>query len=149
MDPLVRYYVHQAGRDRGGNGIGPIYSNSSFLQIGHGFGSILGMLWRSFVCPLLWQCAKAMGSEAIVTGRNIITDMAQNTDPKPKIRDIVRRNMAESVHRVIKKMSGQGRKRKSATSSKREGKVKKAKKQPVRGTNKTTKKKKIKRNIFS
>ena len=67
----------------------------------------MGGLWRSVVLPLLWQGAKAMGSEAIVTGRNIITDMAQNTDPNPKIRDIVRRNMAESVHRVIKKLSGQ------------------------------------------
>jgi hypothetical protein len=31
--------------------------------------------------------------------------MAQNTDPNAKIRDIVRRNMTESAHRVIKKLS--------------------------------------------
>ena len=50
-------------------------------------------LWRSFLRPLLWQRAKAMVSEALVTGRNIITDMV---DPKAKIRYIVRRNMTES-----------------------------------------------------
>jgi hypothetical protein len=94
MDPLVRYYLHQAGRGRGVNVIGPIYSNP-FLQRGHGIGSFLGGLWRSYVRPLLWHGAKAVGSEAIVTGGNIITDMAQNTDPNAKIRDIVRRNMTE------------------------------------------------------
>jgi len=36
---------------------------------------------------------KAMGSEALVTGQNIITDMARNTDPNAKIRDILRRKV--------------------------------------------------------
>jgi hypothetical protein len=40
---------------------------------------------------------KAMGSEALVTGRNIITDMARNTDPNAQLRDIVRRNVTESA----------------------------------------------------
>ena len=44
-----------------------------------------------FLGGLPWQGATAVGSEAIVTGRNI-TDMAQNTDPNAKIRDIVHRN---------------------------------------------------------
>ena len=77
MHPLVRYYLHQAWRGRGDNDIGPICSYPPFLQLGHGIGSILGGLWRSFVRPLLWQGAMAVGSEAIVTGRNI-TGMAQN-----------------------------------------------------------------------
>ena len=58
----------------------------------------------------MWQGAKNVGSEALVTGRNIISDMARNTDPDEKIRDIVRRNVTESVHNVINKLSGQGAK---------------------------------------
>ena len=65
MDPLVRYYLHQAGRGYGGNGIGLIYSNPSFLQRGHGIGSILGWLCCSFVIPLLFHGAKTVGSEAL------------------------------------------------------------------------------------
>ena len=84
-----------------------------------------------------------MGSEAIVTERNI-SYMAQNTDPNARIRDIVRRNMSESAHRVIKKLSGQGRKRKWATSTKVGGKAKKARKQPGRGSNTN-----LKMDIFS
>ena len=106
MDPLVRYYLHQAGRGRGDDGIGPIYSNPHFLQRGHGIGSFLGGLWRSSVRPLLWQGAKTVGSEALVTGRNIISDMA---NPDAKIRDVVRRNVTESAHRVLNKLSGRGR----------------------------------------
>ena len=76
MSPLVRYYLHQAGRGRSDNGIGPIYNIPHFLQRGHGIGSFLGGPWRLFVRPLLWQGSKAVGSEALVTGRNIRTDMA-------------------------------------------------------------------------
>ena len=63
-------------RGRGDNGIGPTYGNPPFLQRGHGICSFLGGLWRSFVRPLLWQGAKAVSSDAIVTERNIISDMA-------------------------------------------------------------------------
>ena len=102
MDQLVLYYLHQAGTGRADNGIGPVYSTPTFLQRGHGIGSFLGGLWLSYVFPLLWQCSKAVGSEAIVTGRNIIGDMAWNTDPNARIRDTVRRNGTEWAHRVIK-----------------------------------------------
>ena len=91
----------------------------------------MGGLWHSFVRPLLRQGAKTVGSEALVTGRNIISDIARNTEPDAKIRDIVRRNMTESVHMVINKLSGRRRKRKRVvTSAKIEGKVKKSKKKP-------------------
>ena len=109
MDPLVRYYLHQAGRCHADNGIGPIYKIPPFLQRGHGIGSILGGLWLSFVRPLFWHGAKTVGSEALAAGRNILTDMAE---PSAKFRDVVRRNMRDSAHRVLKRISGQGRKRK-------------------------------------
>ena len=69
-----------------------------------------------------------MGSEAFVTGRNIISDMARNTDTDAKIRDIVRRNVTELALRVINKLIGRGRRRKrDMTSAKIGGKFKKAK----------------------
>ena len=51
--------------------------------------------------------------------------------PNAKIPDIVRRNVTDSAHRVLNKLSGQGLKRKRATSNKR------AKNQPSTGKNKT------------
>jgi len=89
------YYLHQARRARGDNDLGPIYSNPYFLQCGHVFTSFFGGLSRSYVHPLQWQSAKAVGSEAIVRGRNIIAEMAQNTNHKAKILYIVRRNLTE------------------------------------------------------
>ena len=79
-------------------GIDPIYRNPSFLQRGHGIGSILGGLWRSFVRPLPWHGAKTVCSEALAAGQNIITDM---TDPDAKFRDVLRRNVRDSGHRIL------------------------------------------------
>ena len=59
--------------------------------------------------PLLWHGAKTVGSEALAAGRNIFTDM---TDPDEKFREVLRRNVRDSAHRVLKRLSGQGRKRK-------------------------------------
>ena len=61
-----------------------------------------------FMRPLLWHGAKTVGSEALATGRNILSDMA---DPNAKFRDLVRRNVRDSAHRVLKRLSGQGHKR--------------------------------------
>ena len=41
MNPIVRYYLHQAGRGYGGKDIVPIYSVPHFAQWGHGIGSVL------------------------------------------------------------------------------------------------------------
>ena len=68
------YYLHQAGRGRGDNSIIPIYSNPRFLQRGHGIGIFCwGM---AFVrASLAMAGCEGRESEAIVTGRKIITDM--------------------------------------------------------------------------
>ena len=63
-------------------------------------------------------------------------DMA---DSNAKLRVVVRRNVSEWAHWVIRRLSGQGRKRKRATSAKRRKQSSRAKK----------KKKNIKRDIFS
>ena len=82
---------------------------------------------------MLWQGAKTTDSVALVTRRNSILVMSRNTDPNAKIRDIVRRNVTESAHAVINKLSGQGRKRKGVVTYTKiggGGNVKMTKKQP-------------------
>jgi len=63
-----------------------------------------------------------VGSEALAAGRNIITDM---TDRNAKFLDVVRRNVHDSAHRVLKRLSGQGRKRKRGKGRKQSSRVKK------------------------
>jgi len=50
MDPLVQYYLHQAGNAAAGSrgkhdGIGPIYAAPPLLERGYGIGSFLAWLW--------------------------------------------------------------------------------------------------------
>ena len=75
-----------------------------------------------------------MGSEALATGRNKLTDMAE---PNAKLHDVSRRNVSDSAYRVLKRLRGQGSKRKRATSAK-------GGKQPS-----TCNKKNLKSDIFS
>ena len=81
MDPLLKYYIRQAG---GGNDdVGPIYILPS--QRGHGIGSFLSGLFRA-VRPVLWSgkkdfgkaTLKALGNEALRTGGRILTGIADN-----------------------------------------------------------------------
>jgi len=55
-------------------------------------------------------------------------------EPNAKLRDVVGRNVRDSAHRVLKRLSGQGRKRKRGKGGKQSSRVKK---------------KNIKRDIFS
>ena len=92
MNPLTRYYIHQAGGGGGGgrDGIGPIYSVPPFVQRGHGLGSLLGGLLLS-IRPLfvsgLRTAGKALGREALRTGGKILTDIADN--PQTGIKEII------------------------------------------------------------
>jgi hypothetical protein len=82
MNPLVQYYLRQAGRgERGDNGIGSIYGVPHFVQRGYGTGNLLSGLFRT-VRPILWSGAKsvgrqtfrALGREALRTGGKILQD---------------------------------------------------------------------------
>ena len=88
MNPLTRYYIHQAGGgDGSGGGVGPIYSVPPFVQRGHGLGSLLGGLFRS-IRPIFFfglrTAGKALGREALRTGGKILTDIADN--PQTELR---------------------------------------------------------------
>jgi len=154
MDPLVKYYIRQAGG--GYDDVGPIYVLPS--QRGHGIGSFLSGLFRA-VRPVLWSGAKdfgkatlkALGNEALRTGGRILTGIADN--PTVSAHDIISKNVTEGLQNLSgRMMSGQGRKRKRATSRTSRKKTKRIKRSPH--TSKTKRKSKraaktTKRDIFS
>ena len=113
MDPLVRYYLRQAGRGYSGRkgGIGPIHSVPTIYQRGYGIGSFFAGLWR-MVKPILWSGAKTVGRETLRTGGKILSDMADNSDGTPA-GDIV----AKHARELIGKLKGGGRKRKAKTAA--------------------------------
>jgi len=111
MDPLVRYYLHQAGHGGRHDGIGPIYAATPFLQRGYGIGSFLAGLWR-MVRPVLWSGAKTVGRETLRTGGDNLTDIARSSgDENP--RDIIKRRLNETAENLIGKLRGRGCKRKA------------------------------------
>jgi len=132
MDPLVRYYLRQAGRDLT-NGIGPIYEAPPVLQRGYGIGSFLTGLWLT-VRPILWSGAKILGRSTLRTGGDILSDMARSTGGE-STRDIVSCRVNETAQNLIGKLRGRGRKRKA--------------KAVKRKKNNGTKKKKITKEISS
>ena len=111
MDPLVRYYLHQAGRGYSGSGggIGPIYSVSPIYQRGYGIGSFLPSLWR-MVRSILWSGTKTVGRETLRTGSKILSDMAENSTGMPA-GEIVSKHARE----LMGKFKGRVRKRKTTT----------------------------------
>ena len=84
MDPLVRYYLHQAGRSTD-NGKGPVYAVPLFHQRLYEIGSYLGVLWR-MVRPIVWRGAKTVGLETLHTGGKNLSDIAENDSPDVKPR---------------------------------------------------------------
>jgi hypothetical protein len=122
MDPLAQYYRRQAGRGR--EDIGPIYSTPPFIQRGHGLGSLSSGLFKA-LRPILLSGAKsvgkeafkALGSEALRTGGNIIRDIAEI--PPTQTADIISKHVVASTQNMINKLrgSGGGRKRKGVSSA--------------------------------
>ena len=157
MNPLTRYYIHQAGGGGSGGGVGPIYSVPPFVQRGHGLGSLFGGLFRS-IRPLFFSglrtAGKALGREALRTGGKILTDIADSPQT-----GIISKHVQSTVQNLGTKMTGRGRKRKRrstsrvARKSKRPKRTTKKKKESIRkrGVTKrrTTHLSAIKRDIFS
>ena len=110
MDPLTAYYINQAGEGLG-DLIGPFYRGSFHVQQGHGIGSFLSGLFR-MVRPILLSGAKAVGRETLAAGANILSDIAaQKSNPK----QIIANRVTESTNRLVSKLRGRGRKRRSTT----------------------------------
>ena len=105
MNPLVRYFLHQAGRGTD-NGMGPVYALPLFHQRGYGIGSYLGGLWQ-MVTPIIWRGAKTVGRETLRTGRKILSDIAENDSSDVKPRYFV----SKHARNLIGKIRGRCRKR--------------------------------------
>ena len=87
------YFDHQLGGSNAiSSGINRVYVGSSY-QRGHGIGKFLGGLFRKAL-PLLSRGTKAIGREALRTGINVLSDIAQAVPLK------------ESVHRRAKESGG-------------------------------------------
>ena len=112
QDPLLQYYLHQAGRGSHG-GIGPIYTVPPFLQRGHVLGSLLSGLFR-LVRPVLWSGVKAVGRETLRTGGPILSDLAYKTPGDVKPRHFIAKHVSDSAQTLIQKLRGKGRKRPAA-----------------------------------
>lgn len=105
---------HQTG---GGNaissGISRIYVGSPY-QRGHGIGKFLGGLFRKAI-PLLTRGTKAVGREALRTGLNVLTDVAQSVPLKESVRKRVKESGGNLKRKVEEKfdayMEGDGYKR--------------------------------------
>jgi len=118
MNPLTRYYIHQAGDAGTGGGVGPIYSVPPFVHRGQGLGSLLGGLFRSIRLLFfsgLRTAGKAFGREALRTGGKIPTDIADN--PHTEIKEIISIHMLSTVQNLGTKMTSRGRKRKRRSTS--------------------------------
>jgi hypothetical protein len=121
MNPLVRYYVNQAGLGGygHGSGIGSIYAVQPFVQRVHGIGNILGNLWR-FVKSCLWSGAKSLEQDSLRTGGRILSDIADKS-PDVSAGDIVSKHVSESTQNFVWKLRGGGhRKRKGPQIRKKE-----------------------------
>jgi len=107
MDPLVPYYLRQAGRGHT-HGIGPIYEAPPVLQRCYGIGSFLAGLWRT-IRPILWSGAKTLGRETLRTEGDILSDMTRSTGVESP-GDIVSRRVNETAQCLIAKLRRHGRK---------------------------------------
>jgi len=76
-----------------------------------------------------------LGREALRTGGNILTDIADN--PQTRIKEIISTHVQSTVQKLGTKMTGPGRKRKRRSTSR----VARKSKKPKRTTKCTTKKK--------
>jgi hypothetical protein len=122
MNPLVQYYLHQAGRGKT-DGIGPVYVLPPFHQRGYGIGSYLSGLWRVFR-PFLWKGAKRVGRETLRTGGKILTDIA---DSESNPQHIISSNVTEAINRL----RGSGKRKRKTTTTIRAKRVRKSTKRDI------------------
>lgn len=116
-DFYSEYYIRQAqGIQHGGN-----YTGSG--QKGAGIGSFLGGLFRR-ILPLLSSGAKAVGTEALQTGVNLLRDAITGKSLKESVGDRVNeagKNLSKKASLKLQSMVGSGhikkRKRKKYHSS--------------------------------
>ena len=107
MESLVSYYLHQAGRGHADNGI------ALYTQMRLTFSAVMesAVFWEA-CCVRLCVFALARCQVRGFRGTSYRTKHTDMADPNAKFSDVFRRNLRDSVHRVLKRLRGQGRKRK-------------------------------------
>ena len=135
-DPLLQYYLHQAGRGLHGR-IGPIYSVPPFLPHGHELGSFLSGLLR-LVRPVLWSGVMAVGRETLRTGARILSDLADNMAGDVEPRPIIPKHVGDSEQILIQKLRCNGRKRTATPKSRGLPTKKKARTKATKTTKRTS-----------
>jgi hypothetical protein len=85
------------------------------VQGGHVIGSFIAGLFSALKPLAIWD-AQAIGREALNTGAQIITDI-RTKQPQTTVKDVVSERLTESAQRLVTKLKGGSRKRKSETSN--------------------------------
>ena len=94
---MYNHYYQMGSGNAVSSGISRVFVGPQH-QRGHGIGQFLGDLFRRAL-PLLTRGAKAIGSEALSAGYNILTDVDQDIPVKQSFRNRAR----ESAHNLRRK----------------------------------------------
>jgi hypothetical protein len=151
MSDTSRYLVYYEAQARGVGGL-----NKSFkIQKGNGVGSFFGNFFRRLI-PYIKTGAKALGSEFLNVGTNLLRDGLNNKDIKESMDTHLTnagRNLGAKASTSMKTMLGMGYKKRKASGTRqsRAGKPRKRttkrrakkKKTPTRKRKKTVKKRDI------
>lgn len=151
VEKYIKYYHEQS------LGVGGGFKHSR-TQKGLGVGSFLSSLFRR-IAPYLYSGAKAVGSELLTTGANLLRDQINNKDSKESFDThfaTAGRNLASKASDSTKKMLGLGYKRKRAVARSQSRASKQSRKTVIKKATKikktpknSSKTNKIKRDIFS
>jgi len=114
-----------------GAGLTPFYG-VPYQRGGAGFGAIFRGLLRA-VMPLAKSAGKAIGRQALRTGRDIAGDLLEGGDPRQTIETHVRKGGAKLIRRVGRraKQTGRGLGKRPTKSINTTGRIRK--RQPKRG----------------
>jgi hypothetical protein len=81
----------------GGSGFGPVLKVRYHRQNGHGLGQVFKSLW-SILSPYLISSGKAIGSEALKSGSEILSKLGSQP-----VRELVKRQSEESLKALLRK----------------------------------------------
>jgi hypothetical protein len=95
MNRYERFFNSQQGGSSNFDNIGPIYRARYHRQTGSGLGSVFKTLW-SLLSPHLLSAGRALGTEAIRSGTEALTDLG-----KKPLKRILREQGTKSVNNLL------------------------------------------------
>jgi hypothetical protein len=97
MNRYDRFFKSTEDEQFGGSGFGPILKVRYHRQNGHGLGQVFKSLW-SILSPYLISSGKAIGSEALKSGSEILSKLGSQP-----VRELVKRQSEESLKALLRK----------------------------------------------